>query len=311
MDQLLIDLENVALPKLQEFAARFKVDVRQARTKHELIQRLYKEVSRSRLIKAADDYIYAGRTSLTWFRFEKLASGFFRRASLKNLLRAICDGQDPFVKPRRPELAENPEIISARQYRHNKARILMAMRGPERRVFLNYEYRSVAATIFTNTMLDTKRNIFEVRANAYDARKIARWFSGRLKASQGNPREIDDFSLSQLTITQTDLVTLKQKLAGILDEYMGKETTPSIYDTKKFTKSPACDDLWVKPSFQRDIRGLDPRRWVIIFASPFDAGEKVRLEVSTKLGSFYVRSYVSEGVIQYVYEAVLSLKGIR
>ena len=38
MDQLLIDLENVALPKLQEFAARFKIDIHKVRTKHELIR---------------------------------------------------------------------------------------------------------------------------------------------------------------------------------------------------------------------------------------------------------------------------------
>lgn len=62
----------------------------------------------------------------------------------------------------------------------------------------------------------------------------------------------------------------------------------SIYDTKKFTRSPACDDLWGKPTFHRDIAGLDPRRSVIIFPSPIDKNEKVRLEVSTKLGSLYV-----------------------
>src|SRR6266849_11116470 len=104
MDQLLIDLENVSLDKLEEFARRFKVDISKCRSKFELIQKLFSETPRQALIEAADDYIYAGRTSLTYFQFEGLRKDFFDDAIIRRLIKKICGGQDPYSKPRRPEI---------------------------------------------------------------------------------------------------------------------------------------------------------------------------------------------------------------
>lgn len=298
-----IDLNNLSADKLSEIGKEKEIELKDTPSKYTLIERIAKKVPEEEIFQISKDFIYAGRTSISWYVINEEKKIKIDQNSLTNILISCCDGKNPFEDTLRPKITRYPKIISAKYYDKDKLRILFVMGGRTRHQIIGYNFQQTPPTEFINVILRYKDMILEVRASHSYSNIITESFAAKM-----NKTNIVKVDLKQLSITEDDFVSLKKNLNAIIDDYTGKCQDGSIYDTKSVTRSPDCEDLWREPEFQRDIKGTSQRSSGIIFESPFQSNERIRLDVSSRQNSIFFRNYVSERIIDQVYRVLRRIK---
>lgn len=116
MEQLKIDLTNLSKPKLVSIANQHKIGVKEPILKEKIIDKLYETLDEKQLLEISKDYIYAGRTSVSFWKYapDKNAKSKIEHSTLPAILTILCNGENPFEINRRPPITETPQIISAK-----------------------------------------------------------------------------------------------------------------------------------------------------------------------------------------------------
>jgi hypothetical protein len=306
MEQLKIDLTNLSRKKLIDIAERKNIELKETLFKEEIIELLYKTLTKEELLEISEDYLYAGRTSVSFWKYvpDEKTKNKIDKSTLPKILTTLCNGENPFMVDRRPEITKIPQIISARLLDDSIYRVLFVSLGKPRKIFENYDFRIIYSTRFTNAFLHIDSNIFEVRSEYHLAKKTADTFFKELNDQEGYEQ-----TFRQIEIDLGAVVKLKDELGGKMKDHTGKtESGKSIYDIVKRTKAPDVDDLWTKPQFQEDIGELDTTASGIEFKSPA-TNEEITIEISTKQSSIFFRSYASEEDIRYFYDRFIGILG--
>jgi hypothetical protein len=116
-------------------------------------------------------------------------------------------------------------------------------------------------------------------------------------------------NVSRVTLSQTDVDKLQAKLDAALDIYRGRSSTESVIDTLELSKSAACVDLASEDVFKEYIKDYETASVDFVFSYP-GFGD-VRVRVSTVNGSIWIRTAVREEIVDHVFEAVRSVKGLK
>jgi len=304
MEQLKIDLTRLPRAKLKDIANEYKINLKDTLYKENIIDILFQKVPTKELFEISKDYIYAGRTSISFWKYiaDEKTKNKINRSNLQEILTFLCDGENPFASERRPKITETPQIISANFLNDSLCRVLFVSLGKPRKIFEEYDYKIVYSTVFTNTLLHLDFNIFEVRIEYHLAKKIAELFFKNLNSHPGY-----EHASRQLQIDLKAVVNLKEALNGKMKDHAGKtESDDSIYDTIKRTKKHDIEDLWNEPQFQEDIKGLDTTASGIEFVSP-GINDNITVEISTKQSSIFFRSNASEDDIKYVFDKLIGI----
>lgn len=306
LEQLKIDLTNLSRRKLIGIAEGKNIELKEPLLKEDIIEILYKNLTEKELLEISKDYIYAGRTSVSFWKYapDDKTEYKINKSTLQNILTILSNGENPFEVDRRPKITKTPQIISARLIDDSIYRVLFVSLGKARKIFEEYDYRIIYSTRFTNAFLHIDSNIFEVRTEYHLAKKTAETFFVGLNSYKGY-----EHTFRQIQFDLDIVVTLKDALDGRMKDYKGKtESGKSIYDTVKFTRDPNIKDLWSEPQFQEDIKELDATASGIEFISP-RTKDKISIEISTKQSSIFFRSYASEEDIRGVYDKFMGILG--
>jgi hypothetical protein len=305
-----IDLSDLPIYRLRDTAYRNDINLEDLRTKSEIVKRIRERLPESVLSELLKEYVNAGRTGVVWFRYSPTneTEVFINRESLPGLLKALCENENPFHSERTPVITEEPQIVTAEFLPdENIAWILFVKKGIERTVYVDYDRKEICPSDFINTFFHINDGIFEIRHNYQDARVLANIFFKKLNEDN---KCIHDYR--QIPITLENFERLRERLDAVTDEFLGKDEEPgTIYDTKKYTRSPSCPDLWEEDKFHSDTKMIDPRMYVLIFRIPAYPNITVKATVSIKQGSIYFRTFASETEIRHVYDIFIDLLNLE
>lgn len=298
-------LSDLPIYRLRDISIRNGIDLEGLKTKPEIAKKIEKELPESILLELLKEYMYAGRTGVVLFKYSPSDKTeiFINRKNLPEILKKLCEDEDPFQIDRKPEITEIPQIVSAKYLSDNKAWILFVKKGIDRKIYVDYDRKEISTSDFINTFFHMNDGIFEIRTNYQDAKIVADSFFYQLNKNKSHIHNYWQIMIDLKTFKQ-----LREKLNAITDEFLGKDYEPgTIYDTKKFTRSRSCPDLWGENRFHKDIITLDPRKYVLIFKTPLFPNIIVKATVSIKQGSIYFRTFSSETDIQYVHNTLINL----
>jgi len=303
-EQLKIDLNNLSKNKLFKIAEEKDIDLKKSMRKEEIIDRLFEDIDHDELEEISKDYIYAGRTSVSFWKYtpEENTEKTIEKGNLPKILKLMCDGENPFEIERRPAITETPQIISAKFINDDLCRIKFVSRGKPRTIPIEYELETIYTTIFADSILDLKNRIFEVRTEYKNANKTAEHFFNILNKHKGY-----EHGFRQIVIDLNTVISLKSELNGGMRDHTGKvQSGKSIYDSVKVKGSPIIEDLWNEDEFQKDIEGMYTTSSGIRFISPVTA-DRVTIEVSTKSSSIFFKSHASEQDIKFVCDKLIGI----
>jgi hypothetical protein len=285
-----VQLLNLSAGQLQKLATQQGLKPAATATKIELIRLLVGALKPAALETAAEDYLYAGKTSVAWMQF---TDGPITLAAVKKAIITTC-GADPFASKLRPALDNTPKLLQARAWHNDKVVLTFAVRGNERLVLQEFQLREVSEDISLQAVFRLKDAVLEIRS--------AHLYVQRLRSFVGELAEALGRKWSPLAIGETEFNALRTALGASLVDYTGLDESPSPYRTRSVTKKPTCPDLAVEPAFQQEYGGLDAVKGDIVF--PGAEGEDVSALVAIRTSSVYFRSAASEATIDMVYEAL-------
>src|SRR5688500_16421083 len=99
-------------------------------------------------------------------------------------------------------------------------------------------------------------------------------------------------AVTWVSIDEQELERIQAGLGAILDKYRGKHTTDGDMDTLEVSRAEACDDLSASQEFEQAVEDFEAARVDFLFDHPM-AG-RVRVQISTRFGSIWVRTVVPE-----------------
>jgi hypothetical protein len=111
-----------------------------------------------------------------------------------------------------------------------------------------------------------------------------------------------------VTFNEADLDQIQSRLGAALDIYRGRSATESVVDTMQLTRSPGCVDLAAEEVFRDYVRDYEMASADFVFSYP-GFGD-VRVRVSTIHGSVWIRTSVTEDVIDHVFDVIRQVKGL-
>jgi hypothetical protein len=285
-----VQLLNLSVSQLQKLATQQGLAPAAGAKKIELIRLLVKNLQPATLETAAEDYLYAGKTSVAWTQF---TDGPVTLDVLKKAIITIC-GADPFASNLKPTLGSTPKLLRALAWHNDKVVLTFAVRGNERLVFQGYQLREVSEDISLQAVFRLKDAVLEIRSAHLYVQRLED-FVGQLAGAMGR-------NASPLAVTRAEFDALRVALAASLVDYTGLDASPSPYRTRSVTKKRTCPDLAVEPAFQQEYGGLDAIKGDIVFVGA--DGEDVSALVAIRTSSVYFRSAASEATIDMVYAAL-------
>jgi len=286
-----VQLLNLSVGQLSRIASQQWLSPDGSATKIDLTRLLVEGLEPAALRAAADDYLYAGKTSVTWVRFDGGAP--VTLTALKSALTTMC-GADPFASELRPELDGTPRLLHALNWHNGKVVLTFAVRGQVRLVFQGYELREVSEDFSFQVVVRLADGVFEIRSGHLYAQRLQA-FMAELGTRLGR-------TPTRLPIEQAQFDALHAALNASLRDYTGLDGSPSPYQTRSVSKKQSCPDLAVEPAFQQDYGSLEPVSGDLIFVGP--EGEEMAILVAIRTSSVYFRSAASEATIDLVYSAL-------
>jgi hypothetical protein len=179
ISQTVINLLNLPLPQLRQLAKDTGVEPPTIPSRG--LQKFDYVMALSLLPDAAlrervGDWLFAGRTSLTWYRLGEGES--IEYESVRSALRSLYP-VDPYDGDIRPEeVTHTPQLIDVRDFDPDetpKTKVVFTFAASRRitRVIHNFEVRDVLADEFFVAVLRLDRGTFEIRAGHERARQLA------------------------------------------------------------------------------------------------------------------------------------------
>lgn len=311
VSQTLIDLLGLSVAQLRSLAADLDVAVPAQAQQWDLALAL-QHVPRQRLEEHSGEFLYAGITSLSWFRLideeadlEEIDSPFYplvgEEVDPQLVIDALSEDDNPFDEAVRPtEVVARPQVVAARQLGEDEFVLTFALARSRGHVIHNFDTQAVVEDQFFNVFIRPSTGVVEVRASASRARKLeSTWLRDFAHRLGKQPLKV--------AITEQDIDDLHDRLGARLDTFKGKEAAgTSVFDTRQFSKAADVADLSVEQEFIDATASLESIGADLLFDYP-DFGE-VRVHVSSQNGSIFVRTAVSEAVIRHVYEALADIK---
>jgi|SRR5579871_1006245 len=180
ISQTMISLLNLPLPKLRQLARDALVELprfpSRGLTKWDLVVAL-SHLSDATLRDLAGEWLYAGSTSLTWYRIGDGSPIEYER--VRAALRSLYP-PDPYEHDIRPdEVTPHPQLIDVSDWTDedgSATKVFFTFVATQRvtQVIHNFEVRDVLADEFFVSVLRLERGTFEVRANHERAEQLAR-----------------------------------------------------------------------------------------------------------------------------------------
>ena len=267
-----------------------------------------------KLEEQSDGYLYAGSTSLSWVRLvddgeeidEDQADDFYplNGVSLngKDVIAALENNSegDPFSETSRPEeITSAPKLVVAHEWQDG---FFMTFAAAKRagQVIHNFEVRDVLEDEFFSAYLRIQDGTFEIRASVARAQRLNSYWLSYVANDLG-------VQALPVVITDADVRALHDEIGGRLDTFRGRDAPgTSVFETRQFEKADDCVDLYDEEEFEEAVEGLEPVAYDLLF----DHGtvKDIRMHVSTLKGSVFVRTAVPEDTLQYVYDALRTIK---
>jgi hypothetical protein len=301
------------LGALRALAEERNLDV-PAGTKKWDLARLLSRAPRRELEAQSDGYLYAGSTSLSWFRLvneevdidEEHVDDFYPLkgepldgGAVIEALAANAEG-DPFSETLRPdEITSEPKLVVAHE-RDDGFFMTFAVAKRIGRVIHNFETSEVLEDEFFGAYLRIEDGTFEVRASASRAQRLDRQWLAHFGGDLG-------VQALPVGITEDDVRALHDQIGGRLDIFRGRDAVgTSVFETRQFEKADTCADLYDETEFKEAVDGLEPVAYDLLF--DHGAVKDIRIHVSTLKGSVFIRTSVPEDTLQYVYDSLQAVK---
>jgi hypothetical protein len=314
VSQTFIDLLRLPAPTLQRIAEELHVALAKGATHWEAAQILDREVSRATLEEKAGAYLYAGSTSMSWFRLipeqadpSDEASRFYPlygeeidRQAAVDALRENSD-TDPFDEAQRPSnVTAKPQLVCARSLDDETLLLTFVVAKRIGHVIHNFESHRVLQDEFFNMIFRLKHGVLEVRSSATRARSLLNnWIRPYAHTMGLEPVEV--------AITDRDYRELHDRLEATLDDFKGKDASGTkVFDTAQFSKAEDVTDLFEEQEFAEVTKDLEPLTTNLVFNNGDE--ESVSIYVSLQSDSIFVRTAVPEDVLQHIYGAVEQVK---
>lgn len=313
VSQRFIDLLNMPAPALKRLAADRNVKHSAGASKWDIAQAVARSSSREELEEASDGFLYAGSTSMSWFRLVEpddaaedgpdtyylLEGEALDLAVVREALEDLSEG-DPFDEDDRPDTIDRePKLVLAREWRDG---VLMTFAVAKRagQVIHDFEVIEVLEDEFFPAFLRLDDGVFEVRSSSSRAHTLhVGWleeFADRL-----------GLVAVPVSIEERDVRALRDVICGRLAKFGGNENTgTTAIGTVTFGKSDLVDDLFEEQEFVDRTVGYDPIAYDLLFDHGDEEG--IRIHISTLRGSVFIRNSVPEGVMRYIYDSMRSAK---
>lgn len=315
VSQTFIDLLRLPVPTLQRVAEELDVALAKGATRWEAAEILDREVSRATLEEKAGAYLYAGSTSMSWFRLipeqedppRDEASRFYPlygeeidRQAAVDALRENSD-TDPFDEAQRPAtVTAKPELVCARSLDEETLLLTFVVAKRMGHVIHNFEKHRVLQDEFFNVIFRLKHGVLEVRSSATRARSLLNNWIRPYAHTMG-------FEPVEVAITERDYRELHDRLGATLDDFKGKDASGTkVFDTAQFSKAEDVTDLLEEQEFAEVTKDLEPLTTNLVFSNGDE--ESVSIYVSLQSDSIFVRTAVPEDVLQHIYSAVEYVK---
>lgn len=313
VSQNFIDLLRLPASVLKKLADDLDVAIAKGAT-HWQAAKALEHVSRSVLEEHAGSYLYAGSTSLSWFRlipeeddpsddtsrFYPLYGSTIDREAAVDALRELSEA-DPFDEAQRPtNVTAKPELVCARWLDDEVLLLTFVVARRAGHVIHNFETQQVLQDDFFNAVFRLQPGVVEVRSSALRARSLLRnWIRPYAHILGMEPVEV--------ALTERDSRELHDQLDAVLDDFKGKTATgTSAFDTAQYSKAEDIKDLVEEEEFREATRNLEPITENLLFS--LDGLGEIRIYVSLQSHSIFVRTAASEEVLQHIYDAVERVK---
>jgi hypothetical protein len=313
VSQRFIDLLNMPLPALRRLASDTGIQINLGVDKW-TIARAVAALPREQLEQASDGFLYAGSTSMSWFRlipededvdtadadlFYPLQGEPLDPQEVREALEEHAEG-DPFSEEDRPqEVTGSPKLVVAREWRDGFL-LTFAIAKRATQVIRDFEVVEVLEDEFFGAFLRPEDGTLEVRASATRAHQLHSAWLVDFAATLG-------MAPVPISITEADVRALRDVIAGRLAKYGGTESTgTSAIGTVTYGKADTAHDLFEEQEFADATEGYDPVAYDLLF--DYDGDEDIRVHISTTRGAVFIRTAVPEAVVRYVYDSLRSAK---
>lgn len=175
VSQEFINLLNLPKEQLQAIADELDVDLPRAARKWDIASLLARQGTR-KLAPHAGNWIFAGKTSVTFFRLGD-GSPLDRNLVVKALT-DMADGLNPLTEDIRPEkLTSRPSLVEATEA-EGKIFLSFGLKKPVAKVLQDFEMEEIQVDEFFVAVIRPEAAVMEVRTNNQRARRFANtWLS--------------------------------------------------------------------------------------------------------------------------------------
>lgn len=330
LSQRFIDLLNVPLDVLKELAEEKKVPGFASMSKWALAQHLDR-LSRADLERKTKGFLYAGRTSVTYFRFDHppkkpdgdgkkgAASGStdgdgaapptsleelvlegvpLKRANVDRVLRELGNG-NPFNEAKRPSpVTRDPQLVFARRRPDESVVMTFVVEGTVARFIHNFAMSEAVGDEFFSAVLYPASGIVEVRTNQETAHRFGRSWLETFATSLG----LQAYGVS---ITEGDFKALATELDAGTAAFRGKNTSGGAVDTVEVRMVAGAATLLGDKTFESKVANTEQQLGDLIF----DHGTRTyRIRVSRIRGSIFFIAPAPEAVLDHVRNALRTVK---
>jgi hypothetical protein len=188
--QEFINLLNLPLRQLRDMAKELDVSVPTVARKWDIVRELSK-LSASKLMPHASEWIYAGRTSVTYVR---LGDGIpLDEAAIIEVLADMCDGINPLEHDVRPDsLTRKPTLIHATKS-GDRFFLSFGVKKPVAQVLSDFEVEVVEGDDFFVVVLRPGKAIMEIRTNHQRAERfVTTWIAEFNELLYGDSQEQEE-----------------------------------------------------------------------------------------------------------------------
>jgi len=312
VSQRFIDLLNLPMSALLKLATDLQVELPSGARQWD-IAKLVARASRDELEDNDQGFLYAGRTSLSFFRlisddgniseddveiFRPRPGDALDHDAVVAALQACADC-DPFDENDLPaDITKEPTLVLARDWQGG---LILTFAAAKRvlQVVHNYTAIEVLQDEFFNVFLRLGDGTLEVRASAV---KAARLNQGWLSSFA------DEIGLVALAVilSESDVKRFKKKMNAVLAKGTVNEASGTKgIGTMTLGKSDFCDDLAEDEDYQATTAGYDHVASDLLFECD-GVEDPVRVQISTLKGSVFIRNAVPEKVVNDVYDAIFN-----
>lgn len=274
-------------------------------------------------------FLYAGRTSLTFFRVDEptpkveesrgedgvdddtkrvtvppeqviLEGARLDVSQVDQVLQRMSAAGDPFNEASRPKhVTREPQLVFAIKRDDGSILLTFVVEGPVTHIIHNFAVQPVVVDEFFSAVVYPERGFVEVRTNQTTAARFGRTWMDEFAKSLG----LQAFPVS---ITEDDFEALAKELDAGTARFRGKNTSGGAVDTVEVRMVPGFRTLAGDQNFESKRAGTEQQLGDLIFGD--DAGKEYRIRVSRVRGSIFFVRPAPEAVINQVREALRRVK---